>query len=145
MTLADPIITGIFALFGAGVGAFFTKRRETYKAVVHAELEIAKFRQAWINSLREQFSEFHSLAMLPEYDPSMDQDFYKSGTQIELHLNPRDPDYKELQKVMYSMLETSKSSVAEKYLNNPEFVDVTQRILKREWDRIKRDIRYHYK
>lgn len=103
--------------------------------------KVAEFRQNWINELRECLSTFQSIGTTPEIDPRSNPDFYKMGTKIELLMNPLDEDYASLKDVMYKYLDSSDATLGEKYANNPEFVDVSQRILKREWDRLKNDVR----
>ena len=54
-------------------------------------------------------------------------------------MNPDDIDYRELQSCMYNFLEAEDDEG--QYAANPEFVAVCQRILKREWEVTKREIR----
>ena len=104
-------------------------------------MKIAEFRQAWINNLRDEMAEFQSYGVHPETNPANERLFYKLGTKIELLMNPNDPDYPELQKQMYRFLAVSEGDTIDKYSQNAEFVALCQRILKREWDRLKSDIR----
>jgi len=142
------LVAGVFTLIGVSITAYFTRGNNTEVITVNAELEIAKFREQWIQRLRDTLAEFQSYAMLPEATPHLERKFYELGTKIELLLNPDDPigkaDYEKLRSIMYKMLETSEGDVQQKYRNNPEFVAVSQRILKREWDRIKKELRFHY-
>lgn len=55
-------------------------------------------------------------------------------------MNPNDPDYRDLSELMYRFLMASDGKTVAKYGNNAEFVDVCQRILKREWERLKADL-----
>lgn len=103
-------------------------------------MKIANYRQAWINTLRDEMAEFQSYGVLPDSDPTRERDFYRLGTKIELLMNPGDPDYEELQNYMYNFLLVSDGGVIDKYSKNAEFVELCQKILKREWDRLKLDI-----
>ena len=53
-------------------------------------------------------------------------------------MNPKDPDYDELQGCLYSFLNAN--TLAEKFSANPRYVAVCQRILKRQWEVLKREI-----
>ena len=103
-------------------------------------LKIAEFRQAWINSLRDEMAEFQSYGILPNSDPTKERAFYKLGTKIELLMNPDDPDYKNLQAQMYEFFSVADGETHHKYSKNSEFIKLCQKILKREWDRLKSDI-----
>ncbi len=103
-------------------------------------LKISDFRQAWINSLRDEMAEFQSYGILPNSDPTKEREFYKLGTKIELLMNPDDPDYINLQTQMYGFLSAADGGRLEKYSQNSDFVKLCQKILKREWDRLKQDI-----
>ncbi|MGV6839495.1 MAG: hypothetical protein ACWA40_04805 [Planktomarina sp.] len=130
-------VSAIFSVL-ATVFAFLANRAA---AKAQAAGQIAQFRQQWINELRDDLAEFHSIGVTPEHTPDTDMEFYRIGTRIELMMNPDDEDYKELQEIMYGYLKTARSSTLEKYANNPRLVDISQRILKREWERLKNDVR----
>lgn len=85
-------------------------------------------------------SDFQSHGVLPGNDPTKDREFYRLGTKIELLMNPNDPDYPDLSNLMYRFLMASDGEAIAKYGNNAEFVDVCQKILKREWERLKADL-----
>jgi len=53
-------------------------------------------------------------------------------------MNPEDPDYKELQECLYRFL--SAEAHQESFSANPQFVEVCQHILKKEWEVLKREI-----
>ena len=147
-TLLTTLIAGSFALIGTILGAYMGNRNSREINTINSELEIAKFREQWIQCLRDTLAEFQSYAMLPDSTPHLERKFYELGTKIELLLNPNDPagkkDYQDLQKTMYAMLASSSGNTNQKYRNNPHFIDVSQRILEREWDRVKKELRYHY-
>lgn len=85
-------------------------------------------------------SDFQSHGVLPGNDPTKDREFYRLGTKIELLMNPEDPDYQDLSRMMYRFLIDSESEDSAKYGNNAEFVEICQKILKREWERLKADL-----
>ncbi len=84
-------------------------------------------------------SKFQSYGVTPNLDHSSEREFYEAGTRIELLMNPKDVDFAELQSCLYTFL--SASETKDKYSVNAGYVAVCQRILKREWDTLKREIK----
>ncbi|QYE34656.1 hypothetical protein KZX46_18135 [Polymorphobacter sp. PAMC 29334] len=118
-----------------------TQDRENSRleAQLATAIKLADMRQVWINNLRDDMSAFQSFGVTPDLDHGNNQEFYRLGTRIELFMNPDDPDYEALTDVLYGFL--SAKSTFEKYSANPRFVKVCQRILKREWDVLKNELR----
>ncbi len=142
------IIPLVAVALSAGIGAFValvvakSSNETAAKSMkLQAEVEIARFREQWIHRLRDSLAEFQALGTVPNSNPRKSVEFYKLGTKIELMMNPSDPDFKELQQLMYEYLHVSEGELVEKYMINPEFISVGQRILKREWERLKKDLR----
>ncbi|KPP82740.1 MAG: hypothetical protein HLUCCA04_01360 [Oceanicaulis sp. HLUCCA04] len=101
--------------------------------------KIAGFRQAWINELREAISEFQSVATVVG-DVRSDERIYRLGTKSELMMNTEDDDYLELVSCLYSYLDYKNLTIEERWQFNAPLVSVSQRILKREWERLKADL-----
>ncbi|MCA0948491.1 hypothetical protein LCM08_26475 [Salipiger pacificus] len=139
-SLLVPAISAIVAWASAWYSTRRALRTEQSKLGFQSTLKISEFRQNWINELRDSMSDFQSHGILPGNDPTTDREFYRLGTKIELLMNPNDPDYKELSDLMYRFLMASDGEAIDKYGNNAEFIDVCQRILKREWERLKSDL-----
>lgn len=145
----QAILTSIGTIILIGALTFVTtyisnhsaSNRDLANRRIAAELKIAEFRQAWINSLREALSEFHSYGTIPGGNPKLEREFYRLGTKIELLMNPNDPDYGALQECLYRYLDASDKEDIEKYRLNTTLIDLSQGILKREWDRLKRELR----
>jgi len=102
-------------------------------------LKISEMRQAWINNLREAMAIFQSYGVTPGIDQHERREWYEAGTKIELLMNPDDPDFAELQQRMYAFF--GSADVEDKFTANPEFVAICQRILKREWEVLKAEVR----
>ena len=66
------------------------------------------------------------------------RNIFKWGTKIELLINPKDADYDELQQILYEYL--AAADAMDKFDINKPFFDVSQRILKREWEKTKLDL-----
>lgn len=84
-------------------------------------------------------SKFQSYGVTPNLNHSSEREFYEAGTRIELLMNPKDVDFAELQGCLYAFL--SAAETTDKYSANSGYVAVCQRILKREWDTLKREIK----
>jgi len=76
--------------------------------------------------------------MTPGLNHAERREFYEHGTRIELLMNPQDPDYQKLSELLNRLLEAESKET--KYAVNAEFVEVCQRILKREWEVTKCEI-----
>lgn len=136
LTSSAPIATIVAAII-ASIIIFLTT---LYSARRSAKIELAKFRLDWIEKLRDDLSEFQSMAMLPNFKPHEEQRFYQLGTRIELRLNPDEADHKKLIKIMYEMLGVSEGSIIDKYSTNPIFVSLAQSIIRQEWKQVRKDI-----
>lgn len=135
-----PLLSAIFAAISSWYATRKALKTEHHKMRFDGVLKIAEFRQEWINTLRDEMAEFQSYGILPGSDPGKERDFYRLGTKIELLMNPHDPDYLELQEHMYNFLSVADGDTIIKYRQNAGFVALCQKILKREWDRLKSDI-----
>ena len=112
-------------------------------AVLSVSLESAKQlasnRQIWINSLRDDLASYFSLTLETDHKKIDYQKIYEVGARIELRMNPADPDYQELRTAMHECTEIDDLTKIE---NGRElYIRVSQRILKREWDVLKSELR----
>lgn len=111
-----------------------------------AALKVAEMRQAWINNLRNQMVEYSSLS-LQRYNKHENLnigDLAKIDGQITLMMNWEDRDYLELTRKMKVLSQTAMESRQENSLiedAHNEYITVCQAILKREWDRLKGDLK----
>lgn len=137
-----PILGALIGVLSAWITSRRLKKNEDKRRPFEGMLKIAEFRQQWINKLRSSMSEFQSYGILPNLDPTKEREFYKLGTEIELLMNPNDEDYRALQDSLYSFLSSAKASAIEKYKNNPGYIEICQKILKREWERLKTDLEH---
>jgi hypothetical protein len=146
----STISPAILPLVGVFVGAWLTSRatlRSSKNALVgiklqmalQAEMKLSEFRQSWINNLRDCMAEFQSIGMTPGVEAEKERHFYELGTKIELLMNRRDEGYSALQTVMYRLLLAKTKE--EKYSCNRQFVEISQSILKREWEVLKLAVR----
>ena len=130
-TWAVPLIVGIIALAGViatAIVAYLNTKRQLRSA--HT-LKIAEMRQAWINDLRNTMALFHSYGTSPDIDHRNRREFYETGTKIELMMNPLDEDYEPLIEAVNRYLDAATQD--ERFEINDIYVEICQRILKREW------------
>ena len=137
-TWAIPLIVASLALTGVTVTVVVQWRNFNRQLRSAHALKIAEMRQAWINDLRDAMATFHSYGVTPALDQHGTREWYEAGTRIELLMNSSDADYGELQDRMYAFL--GAENVQDKYTANPLFVEVCQRILKREWEVLKTEV-----
>jgi DNA-binding ferritin-like protein (Dps family) len=82
---------------------------------------------------------FQSYGVTPGLDHHEKREWYEAGTRIELLMNPADPDFDELQHRMYAFFGSTDET--DKFSANPEFIEICQRILKREWEVLKAEVK----
>lgn len=138
-TWAMPLVVATIALLGVATTIFVQWRTLIRQLHSSHSLKISDMRQEWINSLRNAMATFQSYGVTPSLDHGAKREWYEAGTKIELLMNPADPDFKELQDCMYAFL--GAQTIEQKFSANPRFVTVCQRILKREWEVLKAEVK----
>jgi len=137
--LAVPLLSAstgaLIALCGVLITALLQNKNFKKQVKSAHALKVAEMRQAWIGNLRDAMCTFHSYGVTPMLDHATTREFYEYGTRIELLMNPEDQDYNELQNCLYVFL-AAKTDI-EKFSANAKYVNVCQRILKHEWDKLK--------
>ncbi len=133
-----PHILSLLSVIVAGGAVYVSYHTVSKQVKLQEKIKLADLRQDWIHQLREAMAEFQSFGMTPDLNHKNEKDFYKHGTKIELLMNKDDKDYSKLQECMYNMLQAS--SLEEKYEANPEYIKVCQRIIKREWEVLKKEL-----
>ena len=104
------------------------------------DLEIIKFREKWIQNLREEMSRTVSLNVnKDDLDVSKQIEFDRHVTKMLLLMNPNDNDYDALLDALVTSVEPDDETgdYGENYMS---YIEVCQKVLKREWDRLKLDI-----
>ena len=134
------LISGIGAIAAAIITSMCMIKNANKKRSFDSVLKIAEFRQQWINDLRNAMAEFQSYGALPENNPTRIRDFYLLGTKIELLMNPGDEDYEALHETLEAFYDAGNKSENEKFAIDERYVEICQKILKREWERLKKDL-----
>ena len=148
--MSEPIqialIASIAALLGAALTFLATSRRDS----LDARLEIARFREKWIQELRAEMIDFAELASLAKHkrpDGNFDRlegtKILKKSHKIRLMMNPNDPDYERLSLALSGKIgvltkDELKAIPDDEY--DFGFTSACQSILKREWDVVKKEI-----
>ena len=158
---AIPVLSLLIALLSVIVGPLISlhiAKRQNETQLLIAENNIrstvhSRNRQEWINSLRSTIAEFVSaiafMRLQYQLDPTAKKEFldcgrqvFLLGTQIELMLNPSEPDHSKLS-AMLASIGNSYSDIndaqTEKAMLDAiaKLVPLSQTILKREWERVK--------
>jgi len=110
---------------------------------------LAPMRQAWINSLRDLVAELAGKCAhywAAGFEERRD-DEYERITELEyklaLFINPKENDHKELlrkARLMIAFLEHGKEADENFWQSHKEVIELSQQILKTEWNRVKEEI-----
>lgn len=130
-----PLVVAVVALFGVALTSWFQQRNVARQIKATNLISLAEMRQNWLNSLRDNMAKFQSYGITPTLDHQNICEFYESRTKIELLMNPNGIDFEELHNCLYEFL--GAQSIEEKYAANPQYINVCQRIIKREWEMLK--------
>jgi hypothetical protein len=101
-----------------------------------ARMRLADFRQAWINELRNCFSDFQSRGIIRE--PMEVRDLQRIAVKIRLLMNKKDANYSGLDLLIRRLLDNSDQQASTKAVE--EMIPLCQAILKEEWEVLKRDL-----
>lgn len=116
------------------------KDRETVNQRVQAELQIAKFRQAWIDETRSELAEFLQLAFHCERDDHVARMFYLNS-KIKMRLNHKEKLALELDEAMRALAPGAIVGDAAQVKALTHATKVGNEFLRNEWGRLKEDIR----
>ncbi|SCM69716.1 hypothetical protein [Donghicola eburneus] len=125
--------------------ATFLVNRSTQRRLRESSIatEVSRMRHIWLNELRAEMSEFGKLALLG--DKSRTEDIAKIYNAIFLRLNREDKHFLELHRICKRCLNDINSGRAHGADNpdNPyhDYMDISRKILKEEWERIKDDLK----
>jgi len=106
------------------------------------QLKLAEFRQDWINGLRSDLADYSAATFHTNAIPLSDEnlrDIIALGSRIMMRMNPKDPDFSAFKTALSHALPGT-SDEAETAKNSETVVAIGQRVLKREWERLKLDL-----
>lgn len=121
------------------LAAVASEKRVAFNQKVQAELQIAQFRQSWINEMRNDISKLLRI----EFHHTEEADIANAYTlhmKIEMRLNPDEELASKLSAAM-QYLGRSESTEEEHQRALADVVLASRAYLKNEWRRLKKDIR----
>lgn len=152
-------ISALAAWAAAGVAAtgatfqFFIGRKQGDAALTSANAAlknaqnagrhtIAEFRQKWIDKVIDVLSEHHAILMatpIGQTIPAAEhQNLSSLRTKLEILLNPNEPDTVALLSTIDDV--AMSTTEGERTLSNANMVSIARRLLKAEWERIKKEL-----
>jgi len=150
--IIDKLIPLVSTLGGALIGALIAcfVARQQFKATV-----LSKNRQEWINNLRDLLAEYNAILrkmhvaygrtspMLPEGE--LMSELLRAEliiSQVTLLVNPEESDHAALLRLMRKLptvaISKKDDQVTEVVALDTEYIALAQKILKREWERVKK-------
>ncbi len=149
------LLIALLAVFFGPIMSFFAAKLTLRSQIAVAERTIRSQvlsvnRQQWINTLRDTISEYVSLLWVSSAGFLDDQNSYPEmqrvtqvKTKLSLLLNPTEEDHKQLDQLLTKAMvqvaqESQKTQVSKEFIDiHDEITRLSQRILKREWERVK--------
>lgn len=144
------IIAGIAVFFGPLISIYVTRKTLETNSKIAAKNLISPIRQEWINDLRNTLIELTSKSahyMVAGTEDRKDSEYYRITElehKIKLLINPLEDDHTKLVESI-SELTTSlyRGGLENETLfweKHREIISISQKILKREWERVKNEI-----
>jgi hypothetical protein len=153
MTALTVLLPAITTIGGAAIGATvsYLVARNQFRAAV-----LSKNRQDWINSLRDCLAEYNAILYDTfaqvhsggeiRHEKEAASAFMRANairSKVALLLNPVESDHCDLLNIMRAMNDsatgaTDAKTAAAFAAQDEQFISLAQKILKREWERVKR-------
>ena len=133
------LLAAVIALYGA----WRANKIAENNISASIDLEIAKLREKWIDDLRSEMVEFSGCISDEELSEEIKIKQFVHFNKILLLMNPKDPNFGELEDLMLAMTERDNEVFDPK--PHVAFVKLCQLILKREWEKLKSDLRKYGK
>ena len=150
LVLILSLIVAALAVFVGPIISYVIAKRQIASSLAASHKQIiAPMRQAWVNSLRDVLAELTSSALhyyctgFEEREDSEYRHLTLLEHRIQLMLNPREDDHRELEQLirkMISSLERGREGGDAFTESHTEVMGLSRRILKREWNVVKEKI-----
>jgi hypothetical protein len=129
--------SAIFAFIAALINSRVARKNAILSAQIAQRTKRADFRQAWIDKLRESLVKTHIGFASPD---GLAKDDAEHALRTLLLVNRNDPDYNRLRDCIFKM--TNKKSLSAEEIDKigREMIEVSQDLLKREWNVVKSEI-----
>ncbi|WP_435660019.1 hypothetical protein [Leisingera caerulea] len=133
-----PLLSAIVAWFASVHATKVTQKAQIVRRGLDRELKLSDYRQAWINELRNDLALLLSLSLAPNSGTENTIAFNAALSRILMRVNPENPYIPELEKVVGSIRDYNLLNAQAK---QDELVKVSRLVLKKEWERLKEDLR----
>jgi phosphate/sulfate permease len=135
-SLLMPITSGAVAFFSSRYATRLAVKNSRSDRSLQKELKLAEFQQEWINDFRNEISILQGYVLAYEHVPSDEfgKHVGKLVASIQLRLDHDDPDRAAM---MTSLKGIILDAQGKKSLDSEPINIVGQRILKREWEKLK--------
>lgn len=143
------IVAGLAVFFGPIISYIVVKRQIASSLASYHKQIIAPMRQAWINNLRDLLAELSGKSLhyfcsgFEEREDCEYQELTLLEHRIQLMLNAKEEDHNQLEKLIRSMissLDRGKEGDECFRKSHTEVMELSRRILKREWNVVKEKI-----
>ena len=141
ISLTSLVIALMSVIVGPGLTWFLTRRQLLVSLQISNKQLIAPMRQAWVTALREQIAELASSSTFYQAHAGAQTDEkYQRLVMLEhnisLMLNTNEEDHQRLLARIRLMLTSLRDPDGFGKFHN-EVIELSRKILKREWDRVK--------
>ena len=127
----DFLIGFIGVIIGA-LGTYFTLKYQYRQLFAET---VSQSRNKWLNEMRENISEMLAIAR-KECDSFKSKDYYSAQNMVLLRLNTKEP----LHLMLKQQIEQLEQCNSQNYKNiEKNIIDISEVLLKREWERVKRE------
>lgn len=133
-----PVVVAVISLAGVFGAAFIASTNVRRQIRSSHMMKACEMKQSRLDALRDTMATFQSYGVTPELNHVATREFYETGTKLELLMDPDDEEFGDLQACLYKFLEAR--SAEEKFGANSRYVEVCQRILRRESLKIENEL-----
>lgn len=158
-------LLAIVTVIGTTCVSIYTIKKKTEESIkahdesVKSQTKIAELnnrtqvlstnRQAWINTLREEIAQYLSDLHILQFEKNLGSEMDKKNcslalknayfrrNKIQLLINPEEEDHQQLVSMIYDALPATSKSIEELNDIEAQLIAISQKILKREWMRVK--------
>jgi hypothetical protein len=105
-----------------------------------AKMKLADFRQAWINQLRDCLADLQARGLMSDYKDEELLELYRIAAKVRLLMNKGDENYGALSNLIDLLIGNADQNGRIKCVR--DLTPLSQKILKAEWEVLKRDLSY---
>jgi len=149
ITILSLIIAGIAVIFGPLISIFITKKTLIANSKIASKNLISPIRQEWINDLRNTIVEITAKSShyaVSGTEDRKDAEYYRITElehKIKLLINPKEADHNNLVEMIREMTTNlykgNRESETIFWEKHRDIISLSQKILKREWERVKNE------